>query len=495
MPLFRAKKKDIETFETERDLPAFSVDTNGFIMFNDPRLGGAAVLEVIPHVTTEGMTHEDPVFHDTSTDEKGYEPSIDTLFGDVRREAIPAWVNFLNRLEPEGTGDSCIHIQIIAKKCRADEWETRADYAVYSAHKEWASELSRVSFNKKNKKEKFYASRVREYVKLLEELQEASYSVSENIFDVRRLPAYKTRFFLVISYTPSSEGWWLDGRDADYYVRDDKGPMNLFKEDKSVERVTAFLTRKLRKEQKQEEGGSVNDFFWIESDRTAQVLYTRQKKVFRIINEWNNNHPYGEKMPFHLNLLDGREVAALICFYPNILTPYWDRIWSLDVDSNDMLFRQQVRTALDVGDTDFIERANRLTRDIAHDTVNVGHALGDRDDFLDKYRGRAYEEIGNVSDEYDEMNWSPEREFARKQRQQEIEYEQQKSRELWGDFDESLTIEDEFKTESQRREDFLKRYKSKNINNNQNSNQNGKQNNNKNINNRNTNNNRVNNKR
>ena len=51
--------------------------------------------------------------------------------------------------------------------------------------------------------------------------------------------------YLVVSYTPSSEGWWFDGRDSDYYITDNDSATNLFQEDKWADRLASmFMKRK-----------------------------------------------------------------------------------------------------------------------------------------------------------------------------------------------------------------------------------------------------------
>ena len=460
MGLFRAKKKDVEICETEMSLPSYHIDMNGYVIFDDTWLGGADVIEVIPHVPTEGFTHEDPVFHDTSTDDEDYKPSTDHTWDDVRSTVMPAWVHFLNGLQQEYDGDSAIHLQVLVKKCRADEWNTRWDYACWNARNEFSGLFSNMRYGSPSVSERLRAAYASQYVQLMEEQREIIESQSQNSFDIRRLPAYKTRFFIVISYTPSSEGWWCDGRDTDYYVRDDTGAMSLFRDDKAVEKIANLLTRKQRKAQDAEVGGEVSDFFWIETDKIAQVLYTREQKILRVMSEWNASNP-SKQMPFHLKKLADREVAALICFFPNILTPYWNMIWDLQANTNDVLYGQQVQRALDTGDVSILDadRTNALMRGIASDNVNVGHNANDRDAFLARYRGKDFSEIGTVTDEYKSMNWSPEKEEEQRRLQEEARRARSDAGKLWGDIDDTYAISEKFKTDEQRRQEFLARYK------------------------------------
>lgn len=461
MALFKAKKKNVDEYETEASLPDFYIDTNGYVMFENATLGGADILEVIPHVPTEGWTHQDPVFHDTSTDDDNYTPSTDRTWDDYRNVIVPGWVAFLNGLQETSGGDNAIHLQILAKKCRCDEWETRWDYAGVEARKEFGGLISDVrSGYVRNTRDKWIAARASEYIDLIDGWRNSVNRLSGNVFDVRKLPAYKTKFFIIISYTPSSEGWWLDGRDTDYYVRDNNSAMALFRDDKAVDRVTSFLTHKQRKKQEREEGGTIGDFFWIESDRTAQILYTRERKIMKIIDDWNRKNK-NCSMPFHLRKVDEREAAALIRFFPNILTPYWDKIWNLQVDTNDVLYRQKVRKALDLGDASFLDAENTksLMESVAEDNVDLSHGDSQKESFLDRYKGKSFDEIGDVSNEYDDLSWTPEREEQRAEHISEMEVRKQANVDLWGDLDTSLVLDDEYKTAAQRREDFIKKYR------------------------------------
>ena len=454
MGLFK-KKKEVEYYETETSLPGFGIDTNGFIMFDDRRLGGAAVMEVIPHVTTEGMTHVDPVYSGESSDfseNPGYEPST-SLFPDARSQVYPGWVYFLNGLLPLGPEDECTHIQILAKKCRTKEWNTKTDYACYKAHqaldRQVYSGLSRGDLR---------AVRAKDYLGLLDSIKADVEKIPAYTFDVKKLPAYTVRYFLVISYTPSGEGWWMDGRDSDYYVRDSSSPLSLFKQDRAVENAVSLLTR-FRKEDDVYEGAE-DDLFWIESDRTAQILDTRLKKVTRLVEIWNKREP-ARQMPFHLRAMDGREVAALICFFPNIITPYWDRIWSLHANQDDVLFRADAIHALDMHDTSFIEEVRGINKSIAAGDVDMRHTKAEQEEFLAKYRGVAYEDIGGLRSERDQLNWTPEEEEKRAIAEQQRQQRALDDQDLWGDIAAVDGIAEEYQTPEQRRESFLKKYKNR----------------------------------
>ena len=461
MGLFKAKEKNVDYYETEATLPEFSIDTNGFIMFNNRQLGGAAVLEVIPHVTTEGMTHEDPVFHNDSTDfeeNPNYEPATGALFPDARFRVYPAWTWFLNSLLPHGLEDECTHIQILIKKCHANEWTTITDYAQYTAHKELDHQVK--LSGRVTRHQKLIATRTADYLKLIESFKKEVDELPPNMFDIRKLPAYKVKFYMIISYTPSSEGWWMDGRDSDYYVTNTSSPLSLFKEDKSVDKAVGILSRFRKDDSIYDVGGQADDFFWIDTDRTAQILDTRLKKVLGAVNQWNKREP-SRPMPFHFNVLKGREVAALIRFFPNILTPYWDKIWTLHANQDDVLVNIEARRAIDIGDTSFIENRDQLERDITRGTVDMRHTQQQQDEFLSRFREMDYDDVGNLQSDYDERFWSPEIEEKRREMEEQRALAVNEDHDLWGDIDNTFAIADEYKTPEQKREEFLQKYRNR----------------------------------
>lgn len=466
MGLFKAKRKDVESYETDMDLPAFKVDANGYIMFDDPTLGGAAVFEVIPHITTESITHEDSVFHNESTNFKKnptYEPTNNMLFGDARNITYPGWVHFVNSLQPQDSVDEPTHIQILVKKCRSRDWDTRLDYAVLQTHKELDSLISQRDTTRDPRKA-LLAARADDYLSLLEYTKKTVDELSYYANDIRQIPSYMTKFYLVISYTPSSEGWWLDGRDSDYYISDTSAPMTLFKnnEDKFIDKVTSIIGKRLDKKNNADVniGGAEDDFFWIEADRTAQVISTRINKIHRMISRWNENNPQ-TPMPFHLKKMHNREVAALIRFFPNILTRYWDKIWNLQSDQNEVLYMKDVEKALKTHDLSFVEEASSLYSNIRDGHVDLRHSLAEQDDFLSKYKDKDFDDIGSIEGDHDDLFWSPEQEEKELARIKAAEEYQSEQEDLWAEFDASFALADELKTQSQRREEFLSKYKTR----------------------------------
>lgn len=461
MALFKAKRKDVESYETEMSLPPFYIDSNGFIMFEDQSLGGACVMEVVPHVSTEGITHEDPVFHNESTDDDAYEPSVNALFGDARGWVYAPWVSFLNSLQAQDEADEPTHVQLLMKKCHSDEWYTRIDYASYMAHKE-LDPVAKTYKTAKSVRGALKGRRALDYLNLLDGIKKKTDELPQTQRDIRHIAGYKMKFFLVVSYTPSSEGWWLDGRDSDYYISDHASPFLTFasSQDNLVERITDMMASRIAKKNGSREivGGAADDFFWIESDRTAQIIATRMHKIMTAIKKWEKTHPM--PMPFHLEKMDGREAAALIRFFPNILTPYWDKIWTLNSDQNDMLYNFDVRKALELNDAAALGDQTALFEDIKADAVDMRHGKDEQDAFLAQFRDKDFKELRTSRSEYDDMFWTPELEEERKAYQEEMERRRAESEDdIWQDFAGMFALDEELKTRDQQREEFLRKYK------------------------------------
>lgn len=468
MSLFKARRKEVESYETEASLPAFRIDANGFIMFEDASLGGACVLEVIPHVRTESITLEDPMFHNESTDFKQnptYEPSTNALFGNARHTVFPPWVSFLNSLQAQDDSDEPTHIQILAKKCHSDEWYTRIDYACYQAHKE-LDPVARAFETGKTVHNALRGKRAADYLSLLDAIKEKTDGLSPYERDVRNMAGYKTKFFMVVSYTPSSEGWWMDGRDSDYYISDHASPFLAFSssQDKAVDRIVDMIaSRNAKKNGTQEHvGGQEDDFFWIESDRTAQIIATRLHKVMNSIKKWEKDHP-GDDMPFHLEKLDGREAAALVRFFPNIMTPYWDRIWELQSDQNDMLYNFDVRSAIELGDYSMLGDQQALFEDIKSDSVDMLHGKDEQEAFLARFKNKDFSDIGDIHTEYKDQFWSPETEEAELIQREELAAARSQQSSIWSNFSDDLALADEYKDQDQKREEFLARYRTRSV--------------------------------
>lgn len=418
-------------------------------------------MEVIPHVSTEGITHEDPIFHNESTDDSSYEPSGNALFGDARGWVYAPWVNFLNSLQPQDEADEPTHVQLLMKKCHSDEWYTRIDYASYMAHKELDS-VARAYKTSQTVRGALRGRRALDYLNLLDSIKKKTDELPLIRRDIRHIAGYKMKFYLVVSYTPSSEGWWLDGRDSDYYISDHASPFLTFasSQDNLVEKITDIIASRVAKKNGANDavGGQADDFFWIESDRTAQIIATRMHKIMTSIKKWEKTHPM--PMPFHLEKLDGREAAALIRFFPNIMTPYWDKIWTLQSDQNDMLYNFDVRKALELDDASALGDQKMLFEDIKANTVDMKHDKSKQDEFLAKFKNKDFEELRSSRAEYDDMFWSPELEEEQAEKQAELERRRAEAEDdIWKDFAGMFALDEDLKTREQQRDEFLSKYK------------------------------------
>ena len=463
---FLARKKTVAEFETEASLPSFSIDANGFIMFDDPDLGGAAVMEITSAVRTEGITHRDPADMSISTEDPAYVPSTDTLFADRRKDVYGPWVAFLNSLHASNPADDPIHIQILVKKCLSDEWITRLDYAAYEFERAFGRILYPPASARNPKKpprqqyrEALRQERARDYLDILEYMRwDANEREARGFPDLRNIPSYSVKFYLIISYTPSSEGWWMDGRDNSYYVNDSVSATNMFSADEKVENIADLIMRRRNRKEARDDSGNEEDFFWIASDRTSQVLFTRVRKVEDFVAKWNRNH-VSMPMPFRLRRLsDDREAAAIVRFFPNLLTPYWEKIGRLKANRNDVLtdINKGMATARRDGDA-LVANAE----DIVRGQVKVQHSRDEREAFLAGYRNKTADEVRNLAGDYDARTWTVEK-HERKQKAAEIRKQQLAEADgIWKGFGGSDLVEDEYKTEAQKRQEFLDSFKNR----------------------------------
>ena len=451
MSIFKPKTKLVD-YETEDSIPSFYVDANGYILFDDDDLGGAAVFEIIPGAMTESMTHCDPVTMKSTSDDH-YKSQTGSYFGDSRLTAIPAWIEFLNNLQPKDDDDDLIHIQILAKHCIMSEWDesasTRGGYASEKVRKS-IEQMDRVMFGRRpTLKDALMRARLIDYAEEIDAASTHDLSTRKSSFDVRQIPAYKIKYFLVVSYTPSSEGWWMDGRDSDYYVSDNASSvMSLFDDDRAAENITNFIMKHRRNKDKGQEN-TADDFFYVRADETAQVLYSRVKRIEKCVDDWNRTHLI-QPMPFTLRRLDMRESAALIAMFPNIVTPYWDRIWELKDDINQVLYGLEADIAVARRDTDFIGR--HAQQIISSNRVDMSRSEDELEAYISRYRNSdAVEE-----NQLEKLRW--ERDMGLSDASAGHNYDDT----IFTEVDPSFTMPGE-RTEKQLQEDFLDRYRTRTL--------------------------------
>ena len=145
-------------------------------------------------------------------------------------------------------------------------------------------------------------------------------------------------------------------------------------------------------------------------------------------------------------------------FFPNILTPYWDRVWELGSDQDDLLYRMEVEKALDTGDTTIITDP-RYAKGIAAGDISMVHSDEEQERFLARYRGKSYEAISGINSQYQDASWSPEKEAAERALQEAQQQDIDDDIELFGDFGVEMALDDEFKSVEERQKEFLAKYK------------------------------------
>lgn len=485
------KRKVIE-YDTEASMPQFEVDANGFIIFKNKNLGGCGIFEITPCVTTESMTHTNSETHEDVLSQEYLDALMEfngtvapnVQYDDARRTVYPAWIAFLNSLHPEGGDDDPIHTQILVKKVIDDEWATRSDYARNETEKAFADTLYRREQAQKTARSQHNRSRNRrritrdanaciqahwnDYNNLLQGLAQV-----EEAYEAPR--AYKAKMYLVISYTPSSEGWWFDGRDSDYYITDNDSATNLFQEDKWADRFASMFMK--RKGMSDTAGysstgaTSADEVFWVHSDMTAQIIETRMEQIEDGIAEYRMSHRDVD-YPFMLRRLEGIESAGLICMFPNIMSHYWDEMWDINTNINDVLYRLQYNSAVRSGNADIISGGQGKS---GFTWRNVRMDDDEAEEFLKKFAAEIREKGGPKDarqEHIDDVNVVSQKEIDMALGRVTNQPNQNDSQngmslgqsldDIWGDFgDGQLPDYGMEKTQAQKDEEFLSRFRNR----------------------------------
>lgn len=335
------KKRTIYEAETELALPGFTVDANGFIIFDNPALGGTGVFEVFPSCTSVGITRRDEINQKINVDKYGYAPPLGVEYGDERAEAIPQWVDFLNSLIPSEEEDvdgtlPCTHIQILIKKY--DEGKYAITHGIESSI---SSIDSYFRENERARNSNRLQKRANDYITLLENIERETNAAQG--FDFRKLNSFRTRMFVVVSYTPSSEGWWLTGRDEDYYMDDSNSPTALFEQDKLVD----FFTSRSKSKEK-DDAPDTDDLFLLEEEQTAAIINTRMNQMERKKESYERAN--GIDFPaFRLSRLSPIEVGILVKFFPDLASPYIEKAKRLSIKEDSVIFDMKRKAALAAG--------------------------------------------------------------------------------------------------------------------------------------------------
>lgn len=402
MSVFKPRKKQIVTEETDTSLPQFRIDVNGFLMFLDEELGGCGVFEVTPAVWNAAWSHEDDYRAGESIDRTKMVSSSGVQYADARRVIVPVWVAFLNSLLPKDNNTSQTHIQILGKKTRTDKeesynWTTCSDYV-------YAQTASAINDNK----EYFMSDnnrriRTRDYLMMLGRYALRSHERSTT-FDPTHATAYETRWYIVVSYTPSSEGWWYDGRDSDYYMVEDaldlSHPLSMFSNPKTLDQLTDMIMSRRQKKRIKEEVNTANDIFPLATDITASVIQSRMRSIERTYERLAKKLASGKKplsMPFSLRRLTGRELAATIAFFDDVTTPYYEKaITQLQTNTNEVFMQMDADMAVLSRDISYVERYDD---DILRGNVNLEANEAEAEDFKRRYANAADVVFGREDEE------------------------------------------------------------------------------------------------
>lgn len=384
MSFFKPKEKELD-FETQEDLPKFHFDVNGFLMFDDPSLGGCAIYEVIPTVMTGAVTHRETLgYRDVDTKSKSYTPErVMEVVGDRRRDALLQWIDFLNGLLPEDDADTQTHVQIILKKTHPDEWWDAYGYAIDAMN----GHVGDAPFQLGRHGSAYRKS----YEQLLADLGDA-FAESNGMWNGA---SYDVLAYIVVSYTPSSEGWWLDGRDDDYYVQDSADKSSLFSVDGFVEKVGKSINNRRERKEERNDYNVATALFPIDEDRIAMVLQTRMTKLERRFADYQTYQMNaGGDLAFTIRRTHMVDNSMLIAFWQNPLTSYRYKVWNMKTDISDVIMGMRNDEAVASGDVSVLDASDPSDDDL--------------EEFLSEYRGvnaNDDTDIADVSmqDEQDEM--------------------------------------------------------------------------------------------
>lgn len=382
MALFGKRVKSVD-YETEGSLPPFHVDVNGFLLFDDPMLGGCGILEVTPLAMTPSFTHRETENYSVLTDKPGYYSKSGRYFGDRRQDIMPQWVALLNGLLPRDETEDQTHVQILIKKTHPAEWSTRYTHAVDSTRDIIEDFYERSGYSARRGGSRVMTARANDYARFL--LSGDSGKGFQN--------ASEFKMYLVVSYTPSGEGWWLDGRDSDYYVNAGTDPSNLFDFDKFADAVADFFVR--RAEKKRERAGNLDDdgaaemLFEIDDDRTAQILETRIRNI-ELRHLASVSAMGEERAAFSLRRLHMVETTALIAFFNNPLSRMADKIYEMGANYNDITLGIDSDIAVATDDSSYLPTIGDA---VVAGTLDLSEGDESISAYLSRYKGADADEM------------------------------------------------------------------------------------------------------
>lgn len=392
MSVFKPKRKQVVKEETDSCLPPFKIDINGFLMFDDAELGGCGVFEVTPTVWNAAWSYMDDYRPGDMINDNEMIATSGYQYADARRVIVPVWVTFLNSLLPKDNNTAQTHIQILGKKTRTENdeeysWRTYDDYLL--------SETARDINARKDYILRRDCLRLRslDYLRML-----GGYSVESNkpsaTFDAGHATSYVAKWYIVVSYTPSSEGWWYDGRDSDYYMVEDlldsSHPLSMFSDPRTVDRITNWWKKRSNKKKFEQEINTANDIFPLATDLTASVIQSRMRSIeqtYATLERRLANAKVPASMPFTIERLDGREVAATIAFFDDLTTPYYHKaITQLQTNTNEVFMGMDADMAIVARDSSYVDQYNE---DILRGTIDLETTDESDSDFKRRYANAA----------------------------------------------------------------------------------------------------------
>lgn len=376
MSFFKPKEREV-AIETQEDLPKFHFDVNGFLMFDDPSLGGCGIYEVVPTIMTGAVTHRETFGSNAvDTKAKGYTPSrAMEVVGDRRRDAVMQWVSFVNGLLPDDDAESQTHVQVILKKTHPSEWWDAYGHAIDNLHGHVGAPAPSLGRHGR-------AYRL-SYEEMLDDLGKADMSDSGMPWNGA---AYDVLGYIVVSYTPSSEGWWLDGRDDDYYIRDSHDERTLFGVDGMAERIGRSIERRRERQTERDESNVADALFPIDEERIAQVLQTRMRKIERKMSAYSQRVG-NDALAFTIRRTHMVDNSMLMSFWNDPLTSYRYKVWNMHTDMADVITGMRNEEAAASGDVSLLS---------GHDATD-----GEMSSFLDRFVGK---EASEVVDDGDDEN-------------------------------------------------------------------------------------------
>lgn len=342
----RKRTRRIPSVETELSLPAFTVDPGyGYVLFRDESLGGCGIFEVTPHVTTMGITGADEYLladrpHDPQYGEKDYEPSMGRYYALTRRYALPQWMHLLNALAPSDDGvDDAIHIQIMLMRS-VSEYTNMTEYVGARTQQDIMGNLE--SALDDGGLHVGLAARGYDYLDLLADVSD---NMGRQITSLHATPhPSQVKQYLVVSYTPSFEGWWTDGHDSDYYVSEDDVPLSAFKTDDMADRIISLIARVSGREHFEDDGMDEweSDIIPIQSKLTVDTIRTRMRRIEAAEGEWERDHTPA----FTLRPLEQWETTALLRFFDDPFSPYVGKVRDLRPDTRQVQRDLRIEHAL-----------------------------------------------------------------------------------------------------------------------------------------------------